>query len=126
MSDRHVLIRDKLFEISEWSGTTIFAWAIFDENGLAFFLDNIGWDQSENLEMALGAIVSRIGELVKDSAHYGLAFNLGTFELKNRHKLHYFRLGEMSLVVITEYKVRGEEQFLKNMSLNLEEFMKVL
>ncbi|MHA2270870.1 MAG: hypothetical protein ACXACI_03340 [Candidatus Hodarchaeales archaeon] len=126
MSDRHVLIRDKLFEISEWSGTTIFAWAIFDENGLAFFLDNIGWDQSENLEMALGAIVSKIGELVKDSSHYGLAFNLGTFELKNRHKLHYFRLGEMSLVVITEYKVRGEEQFLKNMSLSLEEFQGVL
>lgn len=126
MSDRHVLIRDKLFEISEWSGTTIFAWAIFDENGLAFFLDNIGWDQSENLEMALGAIVSKIGELVKDSSHYGLAFNLGTFELKNRHKLHYFRLGEMSLVVITEYKVRGEEQFLKNMSLSLEDFQGVL
>ncbi|MFQ5979807.1 MAG: hypothetical protein ACE5OZ_16885 [Candidatus Heimdallarchaeota archaeon] len=126
MSERHVVLRDKVFEISEWSGTRIFAWAVFDENGLAFFFDNIGWDLTENLEMALGAIVSKIGELVQDSSHYGLAFNLGTFELRNRHKLHYFRLGDMSLVVITEYKVRGEEQFLKNMSLSLTELRDVI
>ncbi|MFX0115288.1 MAG: hypothetical protein ACFFB3_12135 [Candidatus Hodarchaeota archaeon] len=126
MSDRHAVLRDKVFEIAEWSGTRIFSWAIFDENGLAFFFDNIGWDLTENLELALGAIVSKIGELVQDSSSYGLAFNLGTFELRNRHKLHYFRLGQMSLVIITEYKVRGEEQFLKNMSLSLTKMAEVI
>ncbi|MFX0114445.1 MAG: hypothetical protein ACFFB3_07845 [Candidatus Hodarchaeota archaeon] len=126
MSDRHVVLRDRVFEIAEWTGTRIFAWAMFDENGLAFFFDNIGWDLTENLELALGAIVGKIGELVQDSSHYGLAFNLGTFELRNRHKLHYFRLGEMSLAIITEYRVRGEEQFLKNMSSSLKELKDVI
>jgi len=125
MGERFSVLRDKLFEIAGWTDTNIFTWAIFDENGLPVFFDNLSWDQAENLEMALGAIVSKIGELVKDSAHYGLAMNLGTFELKERHKLHYFHLSEMSLVILTEYKVRGEERFLKNLSVSLEDIRDV-
>ncbi len=126
MPDRFAALRNKVTEIAEWSGTNIWAWAIFDSEGLALFFDNIGWEQSDNLEVTLSILIGKISEVIKDSEHYGLAFTAATFELETRDKLHYFRFSDFNLSVITEFKLRGEESFIKNLRASLDELREVL
>ncbi|MHA2500453.1 MAG: hypothetical protein ACXAEL_12870 [Candidatus Hodarchaeales archaeon] len=118
MDKRTEALQRQIRDFGVWTGTTIQAWAIFDENGLALFLEGEGY--LGNLEMALGAIASQIDDLVRESDNYDLNIRLASLELKTRDKLHYFRMGEWALVIITAFNIRGEEEFLANVTKYIE------
>jgi len=124
MDRRTERLKRQIRDFGLWSHTNIRAWAIFDENGLPLFVEGEELPLGDQLEVALGAITSNIDDIVQESGDYGLSIKLATFEMTNRDKLHYFRMENMSLVIITEYNIRGEEEFLKNVTESIERLKK--
>ncbi|MFQ5978157.1 MAG: hypothetical protein ACE5OZ_08515 [Candidatus Heimdallarchaeota archaeon] len=116
MDDRFQNLQRQIRDFGVWTNTEICAWAIFDANGLALFLESEGTYIDGDLELALGAVASRLDDIVRESEYYGIGIKLAALELKNRDKLHYFRMGDRSLVIITAYNIRGEEKFLENVT----------
>jgi hypothetical protein len=128
--DRLKPLKDRIDEAAEWTNTTIRTWAIFDENGLPLFVQ----PPSEDRKNALGAISALIATVVSQSRNYGVAIRMGTFELEmlqeelpkgegdlsgdfgHRDKLHHFNVGDYTLLIITKYRISGEERFLKHIS----------
>ncbi|MFX0114823.1 MAG: hypothetical protein ACFFB3_09770 [Candidatus Hodarchaeota archaeon] len=120
MDQRTKSLQRQIRDFGIWTNTNIRAWAIFDENGLPLFMESED-NYMVDLEVALGAVTSRIDDIVRSSDDYGIEIRLATLELKEtRDKFHYFRMGDRSLVIITAYKVSGEEKFLENVNSYIE------
>jgi hypothetical protein len=115
LDSRTLAIQRQIQDFGVWTNTTIRAWGIFNVDALPLFVEGEMFQEGQ-LELALGAVASRIDEIVRESATYGLLVNIATLQLANRDKLHYFRLGNGGLLVITQFNIRGEEEFLQNIT----------